>query len=282
MTAPLDSILVDWEQFLNDKLGAPKRGTVLRMMFDMALQTPPEEMMEHYPWMRAAFEDPDAEALRLRTTSDIATLRDEELVQVQAPMHKHYGFFLSVENLVVFMRELLTHIPLHKVKRVVDVGCGPCSYTSFLLSRGLLDADIKAVDPSPEMLVRAQEVAEELGVAFRTELLQGWGYALPVPDGFADLTLIIDSLHWMKRWRETLREAARVTAPDGRLFISYSTCSPRMQIDPMQVVEILAQSGMNPEQVMHFGGEASNTGRSLIIASKRKAFGIIAPGAITY
>jgi trans-aconitate 2-methyltransferase len=52
-------------------------------------------------------------------------------------------------------RELLTRVPLERVERAVDLGCGPGNSTALLCHRWP-DAKVTGVDNSPEMLERAR------------------------------------------------------------------------------------------------------------------------------
>jgi len=273
----ITAILEDWEQFLYTVLGAPEKYEMAMALHAMMMGESPEAIMERYPSARALREDPDGAAMASLSRTDLATVSDEDLIAAQDMINHHYGFFLSVEDLVVFMRELLTRINISEVRTVADIGCGPCSYTSFLLSRGLLRAKVKAVDPSLAILMRARVVSEEADTSDSIELIEGWGQYLPVEDSFSDLTLMIDSLEWMSKWQEALCEAARVTSEGGRLFICHSTFSPRRRIDEMKIVKVLSREGMDVKDILHFGAGASATPRILVIATKQEPQGVIVP-----
>jgi trans-aconitate 2-methyltransferase len=53
-------------------------------------------------------------------------------------------------------RELLTRVPLERVERAVDLGCGPGNSTALLRDRWP-DAKLTGIDNSPEMLERARQ-----------------------------------------------------------------------------------------------------------------------------
>jgi ubiquinone/menaquinone biosynthesis C-methylase UbiE len=77
---------------------------------------------------------------------------------------------------------------------------------------------VTGVDMTPAMLARARRAAAQTGltnVAFR----EGYGEALPVADGFADVVIANGVLNLMPDKSAALAEMARVLKRGGRLQI---------------------------------------------------------------
>jgi arsenite methyltransferase len=108
---------------------------------------------------------------------------------------------------------------LRPEERVVDVGCG-AGIDSLIAARMVGDGgSVIGVDMTPAMLAKARQHAAEAGVrnvAFR----EGFGEALPVPDGWADVVISNGVLNLMPDKSAALAEMARVLAPGGRLQIA--------------------------------------------------------------
>jgi ArsR family transcriptional regulator len=98
--------------------------------------------------------------------------------------------------------------------RLVDVGTGTGRMIELF---GRESDSAVGIDKSSEMLrmARAKLLAAEVPASLR----QGDMYALPLPDGSADLVLIHQVLHFAYAPAEAIAEAARVLAPGGRLLI---------------------------------------------------------------
>jgi SAM-dependent methyltransferase len=73
-----------------------------------------------------------------------------------------------------------------------------------------------ALDRSPGMLERARREAARRGLR-RVELVHGDVQDIPLPDGAADLTLTMNSLHVVGNPAAAIAELARCTRPGGRL-----------------------------------------------------------------
>ena len=71
---------------------------------------------------------------------------------------------------------------------------------------------------TPAMLVKARSSAVAAGLT-QVEIREGYGEALPVPDGWADVVISNGVLNLMPDKAAALREMARVLKPNGRLQI---------------------------------------------------------------
>jgi arsenite methyltransferase len=103
-------------------------------------------------------------------------------------------------------------------EHVVDVGCG-AGIDSLIAARMVgPDGKVVGVDMTPAMLEKARRNATEAGldnVTFR----EGYGEALPVYSGWADVVISNGVLNLFPDKLAGLQEMARVLKPGGRLQI---------------------------------------------------------------
>ena len=99
---------------------------------------------------------------------------------------------------------------------VLDAGCGSGRYILHALRRDA--AQVAGVDLSPEMLARAR--AELGGARAEVHLRQGSLTALPVDDGWADLTICGLVVGHLENLSAALAELRRTTRPGGTLLCS--------------------------------------------------------------
>jgi ArsR family transcriptional regulator len=97
--------------------------------------------------------------------------------------------------------------------RIADLGCGTGSFTVELAKSG---AHVIGVDQSASMLRLARRWAKEYE---NVELHQASLEALPIQDGTCDLALLVLVLSYVAEIPPVLREAHRILAPGGRVFI---------------------------------------------------------------
>lgn len=101
---------------------------------------------------------------------------------------------------------------------VVDAGCGSGRYMRHALRRGA--ARVHGVDLSPEMLARASQALEGAQGDAYVALSQGSLDALPLADGFADVTLCGLVIGHLETLMPSLNELRRVTRPEGVVLCS--------------------------------------------------------------
>jgi arsenite methyltransferase len=103
-------------------------------------------------------------------------------------------------------------------QRVVDVGCG--AGIDSLIAAGMVGptGQVIGVDMTPAMLAKARRAAAEAGLN-NVEFREGYGEALPVPDGWADVIISNGVLNLMPDKAAGLQEMARALKPNGRLQI---------------------------------------------------------------
>lgn len=102
---------------------------------------------------------------------------------------------------------------------VVDVGCGAGIDSPIAASMIGPQGRVIGVDMTPAMLTKARASAEAARVA-HVEFREGYGEALPVPDGWADVVISNGVLNLMPNKSAALAEMARVLKPGGRLQLA--------------------------------------------------------------
>lgn len=88
------------------------------------------------------------------------------------------------------VRDLVSNIPLHSPKRIIDLGCGPGNSTAVLASRWP-HAQISGMDSSPDMLSKAR--ANLPGITFVQGDLRTYE-----PEPGADLLFSNAVFHWLR------------------------------------------------------------------------------------
>ena len=101
-------------------------------------------------------------------------------------------------------------------KRILDLGCGEGGYARELTRRG---AQVTAVDCSEKAVAHARRLAAEEKLAI-THLVCNSNDLFDLPDASFDVVLCSMMLMDCEDLEGTLREAARVLRPEGRLFAS--------------------------------------------------------------
>jgi arsenite methyltransferase len=172
----------------------------------------------------------DLAELRLAIQAEYA----EVALRPEQGFHFHTGRRLA--GLLGYQPEWLFGIPEHALEsfagtgnpfslgtlqpgeRVVDVGSG-AGFDSLIAARMVgPEGQVIGVDMTPAMLARARAAAQGSGLT-NVEFRQGYGEALPVPDGWADVVISNGVLNLMPDKAAGLREMARVLRPGGRLQI---------------------------------------------------------------
>ncbi|TSE02177.1 class I SAM-dependent methyltransferase [Skermania sp. ID1734] len=102
-------------------------------------------------------------------------------------------------------------------RRILDIGSGP-GVAACLLAQRFPDAEVVAVDGSPELLARAEERAGRVGVRLRTEVAA-------LPDDLAalpasDLVWSAQVMHHVGDQRAALAQVAGLVRPGGAVAIA--------------------------------------------------------------
>jgi ArsR family transcriptional regulator len=152
-----------------------------------------------------------------------------------------------------FERALLRALPPREWT-IADLGCGTGAFTAELASSG---ARVVGVDQSAAMLRLARRHTREHE---NVELHQASLEALPIPDGTCDVALLVLVLSYVAEIPPVLREAHRILAPGGRVFVvdAYPhddeafrrrLGQARPGIDPARISELLAEVGLHDVRV---------------------------------
>jgi SAM-dependent methyltransferase len=101
-------------------------------------------------------------------------------------------------------------------ERMVDVGSG-AGIGSFVAAGQVGSSGrVVGMDMTPEMLAKARETAEMLGLG-QVEFRHGVAEALPVPDGWADVVISNGVINRCADKRTVFAEITRVLRPGARL-----------------------------------------------------------------
>lgn len=129
------------------------------------------------------------------------------------PAHAHNAFMQAEE------RAMLSLLPADlQGGNVLDAGCGSGRYLLHAKQRGA--GRVLGIDFSPEMLKRARKEIWTGVDAGKGWLIQAGIDAIPLRDGWADLTLCALTIGHLESLESPLSELCRVTRPGGTLLIS--------------------------------------------------------------
>ena len=104
-------------------------------------------------------------------------------------------------------------------KRVLDLGCGAAGKSLYYVSLGA--ERVVGVDVVTRYQREATELAQRLGYASWFLFLCASAYDLPYPDGVFDTIMMNDCMEHVQKPEAVLREAYRLLAPGGRIFINF-------------------------------------------------------------
>ncbi len=153
-----------------------------------------------------------------------------------------------------------------QIGRLLDVGTGTGRIAELFAARA---QHVTALDKSPEMLRLARTRLQHLP-AGHVSLVQGDFAQLPFPDSGFDTVLFHQVLHYALAPQAVLAEAARVTAPGGRVvivdFASHEReelrtahAHARLGFSDAQVAALLTAAGFDP------AGDRALPGHELIV-----------------
>src|SRR5512132_789927 len=104
-------------------------------------------------------------------------------------------------------------------ERVLDVGCGSGAVTREIARRVGSHGLAVGLDPSPELLSVARELAQETGSGDHVEFREGNALRLPFPDRSFDAVVCATVLSHVPRGEAAIPELVRVLRSGGRLGV---------------------------------------------------------------
>jgi len=104
-------------------------------------------------------------------------------------------------------------------ERVVDIGCGSGVVTRDIARRVGEAGRAVGVDPSPQFLAVARELAQAAGFGGQVEFREGSALHLPFPDGAFDVAVAVTVLSHTPGGEGAIPEMARVVRPGGRVGV---------------------------------------------------------------
>jgi ubiquinone/menaquinone biosynthesis C-methylase UbiE len=104
-------------------------------------------------------------------------------------------------------------------EHILDVGCGSGAVTREIARRVGSRGRVIGLDPSPELLAVARELAQEAGLRDRMEFREGDALRLPFPDRSLDVVLCVTVLSHVPSGEAAIPELVRVLRPGGRLGV---------------------------------------------------------------
>lgn len=196
------------------------------------------------------------EALRLDLAGLRATIREEyEAVALEPGQGFHFHTGRPLARMVGYEEAWLDGLSTLAVEsfagtgnpfslgqirsgeRVVDVGCG-AGMDSLIAARMTgPEGQVIGVDMTPAMLQKARQAAAESNVE-NVEFREGYGEALPVAAGWADVVISNGVLNLMPDKGAALQEMARVLKPGGRLQIADILVEKPVPDDARQKIDL--------------------------------------------
>lgn len=215
---------------------------------------------------KAWMDNPRSKELTQRfPPQNIDKMTEADFRQAQELMGEHYGFMINIPDERRILGKLL---PTIRDVRTLSIGCGLAPHEIYLAKEGVLTQEIVATDVAGSVIKRAGEIAEKLGVS-NIRFEQKAGDEIDYMQEF-DQVLAMDSLHWMRSWRDVVRRIGLALRPEGTATILYSRFSPRVQINERNLVEELTKNGMDTVSLETMKSEALST-RVFAHAVKRKS-----------
>lgn len=108
---------------------------------------------------------------------------------------------------------------IHGGERVLDIGCGSGVVTRDIARRVGREGRAVGVDPSPQFLVVARELAQAAGLGGQVEFREGSALHLPFADGAFDVAVAVTALSHTPGGESAVPEMARVVRPGGRVGV---------------------------------------------------------------
>lgn len=113
-----------------------------------------------------------------------------------------------------------------KDKSVLDAGCGPGTYTDWLLERG---ASVTAIDYSDEMIALVKDRVGDKARVIKANMNERLEF---LEDEEFDMVLSSMALHYLRDWRHIFNEFNRVLKTKGEIVFSIHHPFMEFQLHP--------------------------------------------------
>ncbi len=143
-----------------------------------------------------------------------------------------------------FYRELCGRVRHLENGWVVDLGCGDARLAEHIAAR---DSKVFALDQSAQMLAAATRRLES--ARFRVHLVRGEAENLPIPRNAADVVIIGQAFHWMRKHR-VAREVTRVLKPRGLWIVFWVQPQMPLPLSAQIADDLIAQVVPNYDPTM--------------------------------
>jgi len=117
----------------------------------------------------------------------------------------------------LWMEAICEYVSQDAIEAIVDLGCGTGRFTQALSDH--FSAHVLGIEPSRKMLA----VARQTIVSPRIQFVQGRAQAIPLVDGWADMTFLSMVYHHLQSKEKAIGEIARGMRRGGLLCIRTAT-----------------------------------------------------------
>ena len=121
------------------------------------------------------------------------------------------------EDVVRFVARSFYAAPDHAAVKILEIGCGPGSGTSWFIARE--GFSLTGIDASPTAVDKARERFAAEGL--RGEFVLGPAERLPFPDASFDAVVANFGIHHVERPERAIAQARRVLAPGGTFAFTF-------------------------------------------------------------
>ncbi len=153
---------------------------------------------------------PVSSSHRLDHSSDSRFRVYYEERSASAPVLRH---FVRLRDKVLALRARQSRST--DLLRVLDIGCNAGTHALVWAEQG---HSVTGLDVNEPLLGVARERAQSAGLAVQFDL--GTATKLPYEDGSMDVCMMLELLEHVQDWESCIREAVRVLAPGGVLYMS--------------------------------------------------------------
>lgn len=128
------------------------------------------------------------------------------------------GFEYPEKDIVVYRKEILSHLPVKKGDAIADVGAGTGQFESSLSELVGPGGKIYAIDVAPAFIPYMKKRFKNEGLK-NVEVIKGEGQTTTLPKKSVDLVLVIDTYHHFDYPKEMLKDFGKILRDQGHLVI---------------------------------------------------------------